>query len=422
MRIGIGRSLTDSSSGGVFQYEIVFLKALSEIATRFPEEFVYLFYNPTDLGMLASAGGLHYRGIPIVPFAKAPAQSPPLEALLRQRPQTPMPLNPNAPVKFDHAGADALRRNGIDLFLLLSPNLSGFVFRLPFIVPIFDLNHRLQPEFTEVSAFGESDIRDFFYINTCRFATFVLVDSEYGKQHVLRFYGDFIDDDRIRILPMFPPIAGRPLPNAQELARVRAKYNLPERYFFYPAQFWPHKNHKLIVQALKRIADESGAQASLIFCGGYWTHIMAVYFKETMDLAANLGIAERVRYLGSVPDEDMAALYTMSVGLVMPTFFGPSNIPPLEAWHFGRPVITSDIEGLREQSGDAALLVDPRSVESLAEAMKRLWQNEALCAELTARGKKRLASYNWSAFLEAVAGILSEACERVRSGRTPRYP
>jgi glycosyltransferase involved in cell wall biosynthesis len=112
----------------------------------------------------------------------------------------------------------------------------------------------------------------------------------------------------------------------------------------------------------------------------------------------------------------------MSVGLVMPTFFGPSNIPPLEAWHFGRPVITSDIEGLREQSGDAALLVDPRSAEALAEAMKRLWQNDSLCAELTARGKKRLASYSWSSFIEAVAGILTEGCERVRSGRTPRYP
>jgi glycosyltransferase involved in cell wall biosynthesis len=111
---------------------------------------------------------------------------------------------------------------------------------------------------------------------------------------------------------------------------VRAKYNLPLRYFFYPAQFWPHKNHALILQAVKIIADEKHEVVPVVFCGGYWTYIMAHYFKDVMALALKLGIADRVRYLGSVPDEDMAALYTLSAGLVMPTFFGPTNIPPLE--------------------------------------------------------------------------------------------
>jgi glycosyltransferase involved in cell wall biosynthesis len=139
-------------------------------------------------------------------------------------------------------------------------------------------------------------------------------------------------------------------------------------------------------------------------------------------LAAGLGLANDVRYLGPVPDEDMPALYTLSAGLVMPTFFGPTNIPPLEAWHFGRPVITSDIRGLREQMGDAALLIDPRSPQALADAMLRLWRDDALASELAERGRTRLASRGWSSFVDGVAGILTEACERVRSGRTPRFP
>jgi len=408
-------------SGGVFQYEIVLLKALSEIATRFPEELVYIFPNATDLVTLANAGGLSYRGLTVLPLSKPPPKLQPLEAYIRQTPPTPPPFDPNA-VKFDYAAADAFRRSSIGLLLVLSPSVPAFSFRLPFVIPIFDLNHRLQPEFSEVSAFGETNSREYFYINTCRFATTVLVDSEMGKADVLRFYGNLIDEDRIRVLPSYPPIADRALPDARELARVRAKYNLPQRYFFYPAQFWPHKNHKLIVQAIKLIADESGEVVPVVFCGAYWTYTMATNFKELMALAANFDIADRVRYLGSVPDEDMAALFTLSAGLVMPTFFGPTNIPPLEAWHFGRPVITSDIRGLREQNGDAGLLVDPRSPQALAEAMKRLWHDDALCAELVNRGRKRLDSYSWSAFKNNVVTILTETCERVRTGRTPRYP
>jgi len=118
----------------------------------------------------------------------------------------------------------------------------------------------------------------------------------------------------------------------------------------------------------------------------------------------------------------MAALYALSTGLVMPTFFGPTNLPPLEAWHYGRPVITSDIRGIREQIGDAGLLADPKSPQQLARAMLELWRSDELGATLAGRGRKKLEAYSWPAYVTAVAGIVAEACERVRSGRSPRFP
>jgi glycosyltransferase involved in cell wall biosynthesis len=421
MRVGFFRSSTSSMSGGVFQYELVLLKAVGEIAARYPEELVYVSYNPTDLNMLAGAGGLNYRGLPVLPLAKLVPQLRAPETFLGQLPQTPPPLDPNI-INFDHATRDALCAINVDLLFQLSPTIQAFSFRLPFVLPIFDLNHRLQPEFAEVSAFGEANSREYFYINACRYATLILVDSEIGKADVLKFYGDIVDEDRIRVLPYYPPIERRAVPAAQELSRVRAKYNLPERFFFYPAQFWPHKNHALILRAIKLIADETGENIPVVFCGSYWTYTMAANFKELIGLASELGISENVRYLGSVPDDDMAALYSLSAGLVMPTFFGPTNIPPLEAWHLGRPVITSDIRGIREHNGDASLLVDPRSPPALAQAMKRIWRDEELCAELVRRGRKRLASFSWGSFVQGVSDILNEACERVRCGRTPQYP
>lgn len=197
---------------------------------------------------------------------------------------------------------------------------------------------------------------------------------------------------------------------------------MPARYFFYPAQFWRHKNHALILHAIRLIAAETGEVVPVVFCGSYADYNRALNFKEVEALAKELGVADRVRYLGVVPDEDLPALYSLSVGLVMPTFFGPTNFPPLEAWHYGRPVITSGIAGLREQIGDAGLLIDPRSAPELSRAMLQLWRDEALGAELARRGRQRLSCYSWETFIAKVAAILIEACERVRAGRTPHYP
>jgi glycosyltransferase involved in cell wall biosynthesis len=421
MRVGIARSISTVAAGGIFQYEIALLRAISEIAPRFSDELVYVSTHPSDIAPLASTPGLNYRGIPIVSLNEPATQQGPPEAYIGQQPVTPPPVDPNV-VRYNDGGADLLRKKQIDLLFMLSPSLDAFTLRLPFITPILDLNHKLQPEFPEVSAFGELNRRDYFYVNTCRFATLVIVDSEIGKADVLRFYGHLIDHERIRILPYYPLIREKSFPSQQDCSRVRAKYNLPERYFFYPAQFWYHKNHTLIVQSLKHIADESGEVIPVVFCGAYWSYIMASNFKDVMALAFKLGVADRIHYLGPVPDEDMAALYSLCTGLVMPTFFGPTNLPPLEAWHFGRPVITSDIRGVREQNADASLLVDPRSPKALAEAMQGLWHDKTLCLELAERGKKRLASYSWNSFVDNVAAVFSDAVQRVRTGRTPRFP
>ena len=111
----------------------------------------------------------------------------------------------------------------------------------------------------------------------------------------------------------------------------------------------------------------------------------------------------------------MSALYSGAVALVMPTFFGPTNIPVLEAWAFGCPVLTSDIRGIREQADDAAFLVNPRSVESIAEGIYRVWIDENLRCALTRAGSRRLSSYTVDDFRNRLIEIVEEAKERVLS-------
>ena len=112
----------------------------------------------------------------------------------------------------------------------------------------------------------------------------------------------------------------------------------------------------------------------------------------------SLGLDDNVLFLGYVPDEDMPALYRSARALVMPTFFGPTNIPPLEAFALGCPVATSRIYGIPEQLGDAALLFDPASVDEIFECLIRLWVDDAVCAQLAERGRERAASWGPTQF------------------------
>src|SRR5262245_45175572 len=142
-----------------------------------------------------------------------------------------------------------------------------------------------------------------------------------------------------------------------------------------------------------------------------------------MDLAARLGLQDNLQYLGYVADEDMSGLYAEAAALVMPTFFGPTNIPILEAWAFGCPVLTSDTRGIREQVQDAAILVNPRSVEAIADGIYRIWTDENLGRMLEERGRQRLSTYGPNDYGSRLIEILKEAKARVRSGelRDPNW-
>ena len=215
----------------------------------------------------------------------------------------------------------------------------------------------------------------------------------------------------IRLAPGNFYTGEKPLPAAIE-KNVRERYGLPERYFFYPAQFWPHKNHLNLVEALGVLAGR-GLRPDLAFAGSMTSPIRQRAYQEVVARAHELGVEGNVHLLGYVAQEDMPALYAEAVALAMPTYFGPSNIPPTEAWTIGCPVLTSDIRGIREQSGDAAVLVDPRSPEAIAGGLARLWEDERLRSDLVVRGRERLAAFSHEDYVRRVAEIMDEAAERL---------
>jgi glycosyltransferase involved in cell wall biosynthesis len=113
------------------------------------------------------------------------------------------------------------------------------------------------------------------------------------------------------------------------------------------------------------------------------------------EMVQKLNLSQQVYFLGFVPQEDMVNLYGHAFALTFMTFFGPDNLPPLEAMALGCPVIASNVSGAKEQLGDAALLVDPKKPEEIAEAIKSLSEDSALRQDLIKRGLIR--AYRWTA-------------------------
>lgn len=310
-------------------------------------------------------------------------------------------------------------REQIDWLLYTTATALAFEAGRPYVTPVHDLQHRLQPHFPEVSKHGEWAGREYLFRNLTRHATLVLVDSEVGREDVLEFYGPHgVEADRVKVLPFQPPSYLDPNVNEADRARVRAALRLPERYLLYPAQFWPHKNHLRLVQALGLLRRQ-GEEVHVVLCGSHSGRYREKTFTRLTKAARTLGVTAQVHLPGYVPDHAMSALYAEAAGLLMPTFFGPTNIPIVEAWAFGTPVLSSDIRGVREQVGGAGLLVDPTSVEAIADGVRRLWTDAALGADLAARGRRRLASRSPEDFDRRFAAILREAGERVRSGDVP---
>ena len=298
---------------------------------------------------------------------------------------------------------------GIKLIMYPGPFDMSFKLNIPYVFTVYDLQHRIHPEFPEVSIDGVFEEREYLYSNALPNAVAVIADSQVGKEDIVNLYT--INPDKIFVFQYLPPTYLNNNMTLNELNNVKSKYNLPDTYVFYPANFWHHKNHQLIIKAIA-ILNEKNIFIHTVFVGSKMDKWGG--FKKAMDLARDLNVTNQIHYLGYVENEEMSALYKLSIGLVMPTFFGPANIPYLEAFYLDCPVITSDIRGIREQVKDAALLVNPESPEELAKAIVKLLTDKGLRDRLIKNGQKVLDSWTYTDFSNELSRLLDYCIKNIK--------
>lgn len=284
----------------------------------------------------------------------------------------------------------ASREAGLQ-FLWFVPGLAYDATDTPYLGTIWDFLHRQLPWFPEAAADGYWEHREMMYARFTRRAAHLLTGTEVGAAELQRLYQ--VPRERITVLPQpAPVVAAPPASPSNALASLAGR-----RFFLYPAQFWPHKNHVNLLQALARL--EGGEE--LVLPGadkGNLAHVRAE--------AKRLGLEARVHFPGFVSPGDLAWLYRQAVALAYPSFLGPDNLPPLEAFAQGCPVALANYPGAEEQAGDASLRFDPADPEDLARTLRRLSDDAPLRETLIDRGRARALRWTAGDYVRGVYAVL----------------
>jgi glycosyltransferase involved in cell wall biosynthesis len=345
-------ALARAENGGTYQYTLSTLQALRH-ASGFD---ITLYGDPGNLDLVRT-------GYPIVAFSES-----------RQRQLSALTA---------HGLGVRLADPFVAEDVLLAPIYSLALLHTtkPFAYTLHDLQEKHYPE--NFSAWQRA-WRHQIHARLLRRARRVICESGYVSTDIVRYFG--VDEGRVVVIAAPPQSQFQSELDGQQLTAARERMHLPGQFLFYPAQFWPHKNHMRLIEAFRGLVDEF-PDVGLVLTGKTRDE-----YQSVMDAVARLGLTKKVHHLGYVEQHDLQAVYQLATALVMPSLFESVSIPIYEAFQVGTPVIASNVVAIPEQVGDAGLLFDPTSVPSIRQAMLKLLRDPEMAQRLGKNGQTRMAA------------------------------
>ena len=292
-----------------------------------------------------------------------------------------------------------LHMDNVDLVYFLYPSiLSQSLINIPYIFTLWDVGHLQNMEFPEAAYNKTFELRESLYTKSLKKSFKITVDSIFGKKYIVNKYN--LDDERVEVLKFLPNIR---INETEAHVSIKEKYKLKNDYIFYPAQFWAHKNHMYILKAIKILREEKHIDIDVIFSGSNKGNLEYILNKAT-----EFKINDLIHYIGFVPNEDIPYLYKQSLSLVMPTYLGPTNIPPLEAFAYKTVVCYSDTPFFREQVEDSAFFMDLKNPNSLVEHILTIQNDKQAVEEKKEKGAEILKAWNEEDFYSKLLSIFNE--------------
>jgi glycosyltransferase involved in cell wall biosynthesis len=216
----------------------------------------------------------------------------------------------------------------------------------------------------------------------------ILTVSEASKRDILHFFN--VPPDKISVVYNAIDERFGIEPAAEEIARVRERFQLDQRFVLYAGTIKPHKNLVRLIEAFAQLRTGEFEELKLLIIGDEISRLPAL-----RRAVHSHKLHKHVRFLGFLPDETLAALYRLAALFVFPSLYEGFGLPPLEAMASGTPVVTSNVSSLPEVAGDAAVLVDPYDVESIVHGMRRVLSDPALADEMRKKGLVRARDFSW---------------------------
>lgn len=235
-------------------------------------------------------------------------------------------------------------------------------------------------------------------------AAAIIAVSEITRQHVMHYLR--VPADRVVTVYSGVDDVFRQPQTDVRLAELRRRYALPERFLLYAGAIYPPKNFTRLIRAYAEVGPERGIP--LVVAGGENRFLSERELQEP----AVLGISDWVRRPGWIEQEELAGVYALADALLLPSLFESCGLPVLEAMAAGCPVVTADRYGTKELAENAAVLVNPDSVEAIADGIRRVLDDTALRARLVIAGRERSARFRWADCAAETVRVLERVAPR----------
>lgn len=277
---------------------------------------------------------------------------------------------------------------------------------IPTICTIYDLQFKIYPEFFTLEEVYQ---RDRIFSEACRRSVVLSAISNYSREAVIAHIN--INPDRIHTIYM--RTAKRFILKAEQDSKILNIFGLiPKKYFLYPANFWKHKNHEMLLTSFGIACNQGLALDIKLVCTG----APGQRRDWLIEAAQKMNLADRVIFPGYLPDAELATLMANCGGLIFPSLYEGFGLPVIEAMAAGVPVACSNSTSLPEVAGDAAIFFDPRIPTQIAQAMISLADDEVLRSHLIKAGLKRAMEFSdtermareyWQLFQCAISNTLN---------------
>lgn len=354
MKIGIDARLVHYQPAGIGQYTLRLAEALASLDSG---DDVVLLQSRKERAPLLAGPGLRCRDVWTPPHHRFEQWALPLELW---------------PLKLD---------------VLHCPDFIPPFRRLcPAVITVHDLAFLRFPGILT----GESQRYYGQIARAVKSAEHIIAVSQSTRHDLVSLLG--ADDRKISVIyeaaaPNFKPASAAPV------AAVRQRYGISGPYILFVSTIEPRKNIPLLLHAYARLKARwkgTGDPPTLVVAGRKgWL------YDKILAMHRQLGCGDTVLFTGSVPVDDLPALYSGALLFVLPSLYEGFGLPVLEAMSCGAPVITTNVSSLPEVAGEAALLVDPQDIVGLADAMQSLCADEDLRRDLARRGIIQAQRFSW---------------------------
>jgi glycosyltransferase involved in cell wall biosynthesis len=231
----------------------------------------------------------------------------------------------------------------------------------------------------------------------------ILTVSEASKRDIIHFFG--VPPEKIVVVHNAIDERFAVAPRDEDVARVRERYQIESEFVLYVGNIKPHKNLVRLIESFDLLRQRGFEHLKLLIIGDEISKLPAL-----RRAVHRHKLHKHVRFLGFQPDETLAVFYRLAAVFVFPSLCEGFGLPPLEAMASGTPVVTSNVSSMPEVTGDAAVLVDPYDVESIADGMRRVIESPALRQELRAKGIARARQFSWERSVARTRELYREVC------------